>query len=329
MPAIERIQFEDRLRGAIWGQFVGDAACLGSHWIYDPSELKRCYPRLSGFEPPMTGHYHAGKVPGDQTHYGDAALLLLQSVADLGRFDPVDFGRRFVEVMGSALYPGYRDHATRETLALYRANEGPDYDFQQGAHDDQPATVTRLAPVVAAHLADSDWQAPVERLTRVCQNHHRASAYARAHGAILRALLAGSALSAASESVAASLAEGYPMEIEAAVNIRRALAASAEPVVEAAPRFGLSCPLAQSFPAALQAALAHADDFRRAILATLAAGGDNAGRAALVGAWLGATLGLQGIPAEWRDRLTAARDIGQATDTIVRIVCQRLDPRPA
>jgi ADP-ribosylglycohydrolase len=326
MPATDCSRLEDRLRGAIWGQFVGDAACLGSHWIYDPAELARRYPQLQGFEAPIAGHYHHGKRPGDLTHYGDAALLLLQSVASLGRFDPRDFGRRFVERMGSAEYRGYRDHASRETLARYQARSGDDFDFQQGANDDQPATVTRLAPVVVAHLADADWQPAVDALTRVCQNHHRASAYARAHAAILRALLKGAEPVAACEAVAAAFAEGYPMEIEAADHIRRVLASTAEPVADAAPRFGLSCPLAQSFPAALHAALAHADDFTGAILATLRAGGDNAGRAALVGAWIGAYQGFRGIPTDWRERLSAHGEIGTATDLIVRIALDRLAP---
>src|SRR5688572_10477103 len=109
--------FEDRLRGAIWGQFVGDAAALGTHWIYNLTEMKRAYPGgVQGFETPLEGHYHYGKHPGEFTHYGDAALLMLESVAGLGRFDAIDFGRRFVGKFGSGAYKGYIDKATRGTL---------------------------------------------------------------------------------------------------------------------------------------------------------------------------------------------------------------------
>jgi len=74
---------DDRIRGAIWGQFIGDAFCLGSHWIYDLTELARRFPRgLKGFETPAAGHYHFGKKSGDLTHYGDGALLQLQSLAE-------------------------------------------------------------------------------------------------------------------------------------------------------------------------------------------------------------------------------------------------------
>ena len=69
---------EDRLRGAIWGQLVGDAFCLGSHWIYNLTELENAFPGgVHGFETPREGHYHFGKQPGDQTLYGDGALVML------------------------------------------------------------------------------------------------------------------------------------------------------------------------------------------------------------------------------------------------------------
>src|SRR3954452_11229962 len=99
----------ERMRGAIWGQLVGDAFCLGSHWIYNLTELETAFPGgVHGFEAPREGHYHFGKKPGEQTHYGDAALVMLESVAELGHFDPVDFLRRF-EVRFGPSYTGYRD----------------------------------------------------------------------------------------------------------------------------------------------------------------------------------------------------------------------------
>src|SRR6201997_5680205 len=85
----QKVTTEDRLRGAVWGQFVGDAAALGVHWIYDLSELSARFPGgVFGFEAPAAGDYHESKTPGDLTHYGDGALLLLESIAEHGSFDP-------------------------------------------------------------------------------------------------------------------------------------------------------------------------------------------------------------------------------------------------
>ena len=44
IDSLKNISNEDRFRGAVWGQFVGDAAALGTHWIYDLAELQQLYP---------------------------------------------------------------------------------------------------------------------------------------------------------------------------------------------------------------------------------------------------------------------------------------------
>jgi len=316
----------DRIRGAVWGQFVGDAFCLGSHWIYDLSELERRFPGgPQGFEEPAEGHYHAGKKSGEQTHYGDGALLQLRSLADRGGFDAVDFGARFVALMESADYKGYRDHAAKGTVANARAfresRPGKAYGYQDGADDDQPATASRLASVAARHFRDDDYLVVVERATRVCQNNERAVAYNKANGAVLRDLFTGVDLAAAFRG-ASDLAAGTGTHgDEVAAKIGEAMSAINLTVREATLRFGQVCPLASSFPAAVQGALRHQDNFAEAVRDTAAAGGDNAARAAMIGAWLGAFLGVEAIPAGWRERLAARDEIAAGVEGLVVLAC--------
>ncbi len=294
---------QDRIRGMIWGQFIGDAATLGTHWIYDEKEMAHAYPEgVHGFEAPRPGHYHERKQPGDQTHYGDAALLLLESVAGNGGFVIEDFARRFAAFFNDPVCAVYKDHSTRETLAHLAVD--PE-NLANGADDDQPATVTRLAALLAWKDADP---ASIEELTRFSQNNDRAVAYAFAHTEILAALLDGESLEAAADAVTG---------VEPAKKVREARAALGYSVMEATLGFGQSCPLAKTFPGALHAALKFPEDFRSAIVETTRAGGDNAGRAAMVGAWLGAHLGMVGIPGEWRNRLTHGARIEAA---IVRLL---------
>ena len=321
---ISQVTSDDRIRGAIWGQFVGDAFCLGSHWIYDLAELTQRFPGgPRGFETPAAGHYHFGKMPGDLTHYGDGALLQLQSLAERGAFDAVDFGARFVAMIESPEYRGYRDHAAKGTMANARefrtAHPGEPYGYQDGSDDDQPATVSRLAPVAARHFRDSGYLAVVERATRVCQNNDRAVAYAEGHALVLRELFSGNALLEAFRAAAGIMAEKGPEGAEVAGRINDAIAVQELSVREATLRFGQSCPLEASFPSAIHCALRHSDDFAAALQATAAAGGDSAGRASMVGAWLGASLGIGAVPAQWRERLTARNVIAACAERIVTL----------
>lgn len=316
----------ERLSGAIWGQLVGDAFCLGSHWIYNLTELENAFPGgVHGFEAPHEGHYHFGKQPGDGTHYGEGALVMLESVAALSRFDENDFLRRFAEKFGSSDYTGYRDKATRgtlENLGVWREehpNEPP--DAQNGADDDQLATPTRLASVVVAHFRDErdDLLATVERATRVCQNNERAVIYMKADALVLRELFAGRDLHTALHRAEEAIVAVDPKRgLEARRKIAAGMNASLKPVLKATvDDFGQSCPLASSFPSAIHCTVKHSESFADAILHTARAGGDNAGRAGMVGGWLGALLGVRAIPREWRARLTAGPRIEELVNTLL------------
>ena len=315
-------ELPDRLRGMIWGQFVGDAASLGTHWIYNLNDMAGAYPEgIRGFEAPKEGHYHYGKKPGDFTHYGDAALIMLESVAESGRFYEEDFGSRFVAAMDSQAYTGYMDHATRETLESKREFEekhpGEPFDYQRGADDDQLATVTSLAPVVAAHHREEGLLDLVERATRVRQNSDRAVAYVKTHALILLKLLEGrdihSVLHRVEEIVSKDADYGFALKRK----IQTAFDHLSKSVENATDKLGQSCPLPSSFPSSVHALLKFDGSFEEAVLRVIRAGGDNAGRAGMVGAWLGAHLGIDAIPGSWRDRLKERERIEGWVEKIV------------
>jgi hypothetical protein len=71
-----------------------------------------------------------------QTHYGDGALVLLESLAQEGRFDAKAFGRSFIRAFRPGAYSGYIDRATRGTLenfeAFVKSNPGDEFDFNRG-----------------------------------------------------------------------------------------------------------------------------------------------------------------------------------------------------
>ncbi len=312
----------NRLRGMIWGQLVGDAAALGTHWIYNLSELAAAYPNgVDGFEEPKEGHYHFGKKPGDQTHYGDAALVLLESIAEEGQFDPANFGRAFVARLNPETYEGYIDHSTRGTveskLNFEELHPSREFDFQQGADDDQLATATSIGPVIAAHFGHPDLMGIVEKVTRVRQNNARAIAYMKAHARILLELLNGRDIHSSLHRVEEIAGKDLEFGPELRRKFESAFKLLSRSVEEATDKLGQSCPLISSFPSALHGLLHYRGSFERAVLDVIRAGGDNAGRAAMVGGWLGAHLGMEAIPEGWRRRLNKRDAIDGWVERIV------------
>ena len=312
----------DRVEGMIWGQFLGDAMCLGTHWIYNLEDLKTFYPDLKGFEQPRVGHYHAGKKPGELTHYGEAALVLLESVAENGGLDIADYGQRFFRHFASPDYRGYLDSATRGTIEnakLDAAGLPPEnFNYQAGADDDQLATATSLAPVVARYWNSSDLAQQVERVTRVRQNHPRSVAYMQVYAQILAELLAGTDLHSAIHRVQESAGKNPAFGDELALRFKDVFERKHLSTTEATAQLGQSCPLKNNFPSALLAVVQTPDDFAETLLRVLAAGGDNAGRAAIAGAMLGAHLGCRAIPDSLRQQLVAKDRIAKAVSLILK-----------
>jgi len=313
---------QSRVEGMIWGQFIGDAMCMGTHWIYNLADLQAFYPNIKGFETPRPGHYHEGKQPGDFTHYGEAALLLLESIAERGGLDTADYGKRFVAHFSSAEYSGYLDSATRGTLENVRLDTNkeplPDFDFQSGADDDQLATATSLAPIIARYHAATDLAEQVTRATRVRQNHPRSIFYMQIHAQILVELLSGTDLHSAVHRVQETTAKDPEFGSELALRFRNVFERKHLSTTEATAQLGQSCPLKNSFPSALVAVVQTPDDFEGTLLRILAAGGDNAGRAAMAGAWLGAHLGLEAIQKSLCEKLRHKDRIQTALEPLSR-----------
>src|SRR4051794_16888414 len=109
---------DDRIAGLLYGSFVADALALGAHWIYDQDELKKDFGRVTEFLDPRPDSYHPKKRRGQQTHYGDQALTLMESLQGSGGFDAESFSAAWRKMWDG--YGDYLDHATKDTLANLR-----------------------------------------------------------------------------------------------------------------------------------------------------------------------------------------------------------------
>ena len=306
----------------VLGQFLGDAASLGVHWIYNTQEIECLHPEgLQGFEVPAEGHYHAGKLAGDPTHYGDAAWVLLEALAGETTFNVATFGTAFVKKMDPGKgYSGYFDSASRGTLENFRNHlevSNEPYGFQEGADDDQLATISVLAVLIAFYVARNDGLPEdsttlleqVKILTHVRQNNERAVAYCQAHTRLLLELLGGRDIHSAFHHVEEQLDTDDKLDREIRRKCREAFQLKHKGTVDATDFLGQSCPLICSFPSSVQATAKHNEDFQTAIIETAKAGGDNAGRAAMIGSWIGARIGAEELPKEWINKLNRSSKI--------------------
>ena len=122
-----------RLRAALIGGWVADAASLGLHWLYDSNRIREVAGDSPEFLPPKRDYFeggfgyfaHDGKRAGDLSHYGAATDVITESlVANEGRLAIRDYQRRFRLYFGpGGGWQGYIDNPTRITLRHLDAAE--------------------------------------------------------------------------------------------------------------------------------------------------------------------------------------------------------------
>ena len=146
----------DRLKGAVFGSFIGDALTLPAHWIYNPRKIERTYQRITDYLDPASNQYHAERHAGDQSHYGDQALVLMRSLEPGQGFSLPAFAQRW-QAMWSH-YDGYIDGATRDTLTALESGKAPS---EAASSSNDIAGASRMAPLVVA-LAGQEEDALVQ-----------------------------------------------------------------------------------------------------------------------------------------------------------------------
>ncbi len=283
---------------ALWGSFVADALCMGPHWVYDMDALQETYVPITGYTEPTVMEYHAGRQPGELTHLGDQALLLLDSIEQRDGFDKAGWAADWRACFEE--YTGYHDAATKQTLRHLQAGDAVD---DAGSDSTELAGASRIAAVVYYY-----WDTPAEMLRAAREQTdvtHHTTIIVEAASFIVHAI---EAIKAGQEPVAAlrtaAGAQEYT-ELPASEWVEKGIAAADVDSTEAIGEFGRACDIRFSFPSVAQLIARHGDDFRAAQIANAEAGGDSAARGLMLGLVLGAYHGMDVIPEEWLSGLAA------------------------
>lgn len=293
----------------ILGALVADAAAMGLHWIYDQSHVAALAPDTPEFRTPSAADYegvkgyfaHPTRKAGDLSQYGEQALVMARALeTNGGVYDAQVYAEAFRAHFGyGGAYVGYIDRATRESLNNAVGVEEPAAEL--GSGDVQLPAIAKLPALVVAleGADDAAFDAAVRSAIAVTNNNETSLDWGLVAAHMMRAALATrssdlKAVLAAARAVASP--EATELLDEAAGMTDRDTDAVTE-------HFGLACYLSSGVPIAMHNILT-APSFTEAVRRNIYAGGDNCGRAILVGAVLGAAFGEGGIPAEWVGRLT-------------------------
>ena len=160
--------------------FAADSLSLSSHWEYDPGVIKARLGRVDRLLPPTLTRYHTGKQAGDFTHFGDTALMTLDSIRQChGQFDQQHYTRLFYQRW--LTHTGYRDQATRHTIE--NLARGLPAGYAGSAVDDDVGHAARVFTLLACGMDEQHIAASARDMCAVTQAsqqcHRTAELFAR------------------------------------------------------------------------------------------------------------------------------------------------------
>lgn len=268
---------------------VADALSLGAHWVYDQEEIVENFPNgVRKFADPMT-EYHGSKKAGDQTHYGDQAVMLWGSIHERGGFDAGGWREDWLAAMRN--YGGYVDGASKETLKAEGKAASQSSDLGGAA---------RIAPIMDLELAVEDAVAAARAQTAMT---HGDPAVADAAEFFIRAAYAVKGGAVFEEALDAAAEEGRFAKLDVEEHMEAARALRDDNFPSVAEGIGQACGVNQAFPLALYFLLRPETDFEKTMSDNIMAGGDSAARGMLI-ALLFAAEDVD-VAAEWEDGLRA------------------------
>jgi ADP-ribosylglycohydrolase len=299
---------KEKARAMVLASFVADSLSLGAHWIYDTGEIERRFGRVQNLLKPEKASYHPTKACGEFTHYGDQALVLLESIASSSGFDLGHFASTWRALFDN--YSGYFDKATKGTLKGFSEGKPP---TESGSASTDLAGAARVAPLVYRYR-DNPEELVIHARAQTVMTHNNPMVVASADffARVTYRVLQGSNPTAAITETTTQSFAGAPLA-DWVTNGLQSIGAGSLQTIAA---FGQSCDTRHAFPAVVHLLGKYEGDLKEALIQNVMAGGDSAARGMVVGMVLGAHLGLDAIPGEWLSALKRYRHILQLLEKI-------------
>lgn len=265
------------------GAFVADAYCLGSHWIYDETQLKDLPVDWEDLNAPQA-MWHKGKEKGDFTHYGDHGQWFFEYIQINSRFDPSEYASFWANKMED--YQGYVDGSSRETLTILKNN--PQTLCGASSHD--LSIIGRIAPLLLISKTKEEFLTYTQMFVSLTHNSEIVLKAAQFFATVLFDVAMGATISDTLKHTAIDpiLARAHGA----------ALNSKGQESFSTIRTFGPACGVEGGFEGTIHILLSY-DDYKSAMIANAKAGGDNAARAMIIGMIMGAA--NKEIPQMWKN----------------------------
>jgi ADP-ribosylglycohydrolase len=273
--------------------------------VYDVSRIKKRYGRLDHLTAPEIALFHKNRQKGDFTHYGDQMRVLLASLSHCNGFDADDFAARWQALFDH--YKGYLDGATKKTLAGFQAGRSPS---EAGSDSTDLGGAARMVPLALfyAHNADS-FMDYAQLQTAMTHNHPLVVDTARFFAQAALETAKGTGPAAAIRSAAELLPSGSPIPSL----VDKGLASAEKETTQAISGFGQACDTTEALPGTIHLIARYQQDLETALIENIMAGGDSSARGILCGFILGIHNGLDAVPQNWLEEMTAFKQIKTLT----------------
>lgn len=272
-------------KNAFLGAFIGDALALGPHWIYDTEKIKKAFGEINGIVEPLEDTFHKTKEKGEFTHYGDQMLMLAEyMISHEEDFNKEVFLKFYYDWMQK--YDGYLDHATKETL------KNIENEKYEGSTSDELAGI--ISVPVMYYLSDNYKIDAVER-TKATHNNSLVINIVKFLVDLLEEIEKGNSI----EKSVEKLKEKYDSSLGDLIS--KSQSRLDEEPIKVIKEFGQMCSGENAYLSSIYLILKYKDDFKKALLKNVQAGGDSAARGIMIGTILGAYHGIDVLPDDWKE----------------------------
>lgn len=326
----QTISFQDRLQGALYGMFIGDALAMPVHWYYDTEALQRDYGEVSDYLQPRNPHpdsilwrssytvpsggkdilheqaqywgkkgihYHQFLKAGENTLNMKLARELLLYLQRNRSYDAECWLERMVDFVTT---PGsHNDTYVEEYLRHFFTAFAQNRPLTEcGRKDEKHIGGFSLMLPLVIFLAQEPDRSKRLSLDHLALTHggREMHSWGAIVSSILLRTLHGNSLK---KSVAGAADESRP-----AIDVALFESLADHPDITVVTKhFSSACYVDYAVPATIHLALKYHQSPEKGIIANTMCGGDNAGRGAVLGALLGAANGMGGWPSRWIEGL--------------------------